>query len=307
VDASGNVINFYSLGATLVKRRNPSGATYPQEYLHLDEQGTVVIRSGADGAPTTSVLDPDPWGGHLGGETSALAWLGDLGYFSEPGLQRPLFYVNARWYVGSGPGWLSKDPWQLRGREVNLYRYALNRPLVRTDPSGTSIGPRMSRTRLFSYIPGDPFLGWPNVPTRPAEPCQGDAWDYFCICLKQKYDCCVNVVKDWPKVPKGGPMAPPSSGFMFGNQPYDYDLPPVEPPDPEHEPFLGSLGDWPTYWTQDEGIKRCMNEGTSKDPHRPGLFPECHRDCWGESRSIYLKCCKSGPRQGGGKPGEKCR
>jgi RHS repeat-associated protein len=135
VDGSGNVVNFYSRGATLAKRRNPTGATYVQEYLHLDRQGTVALRSQNDGTATTGVLDPDPWGGHAS-DTSALGWLGDPGYFGEAGLARPLYYVRARWYVAGGPGWLSQDPLGLGGRDVNLYRYVQNRPVSMADPTG---------------------------------------------------------------------------------------------------------------------------------------------------------------------------
>jgi RHS repeat-associated protein len=136
VDGNGNVLNFYSRGATLVKRRNPSGATYPQEYLHPDAQGTVIMRSGIAGAPTTGVLDPDPWGGHSGTDESVLGWLADSSYFFEPGLQRPLYYVRARWYLSGGPLWLSRDPLGFRGGQVTLYKYAENRPLTMADPTG---------------------------------------------------------------------------------------------------------------------------------------------------------------------------
>jgi RHS repeat-associated protein len=63
VDASGNTLNFYSRGATLVKQRNPSGWTSSQEYLHLDPQGSVLIRSKSDNSASSTALDPDPWGG----------------------------------------------------------------------------------------------------------------------------------------------------------------------------------------------------------------------------------------------------
>jgi RHS repeat-associated protein len=66
VDASGNLVSYYSRGATLVKQRNAAGSTLTQSYLHLDAQGTVVLRSKEDNSATTGVLDPDPWGGDPG-------------------------------------------------------------------------------------------------------------------------------------------------------------------------------------------------------------------------------------------------
>jgi RHS repeat-associated protein len=63
---SGNLVSYYSRGATLVKQRNASGSTLTQSYLHLDSQGTVVLRSKEDGTKAGGVLDPDPWGGDPG-------------------------------------------------------------------------------------------------------------------------------------------------------------------------------------------------------------------------------------------------
>jgi RHS repeat-associated protein len=324
-------VSYYSRGATLVKQRNASGSTLTQSYLHLDEQGTVVVRSLDNGRATGSVQDPDPWGGdpgkrwgrglvdsfsrpdadvlgnaetgqtwtqvwspgetkgfgirsgqarvipqtvngyfsawcpsgqsdvrvkvrltlgtvigtppgtgvgilfrvgslgsglllrYVGGTTnnwrwsrfstsisdyvavtgpvltqgvsydlevrasgsncsayvdgmqiggtqtftnyqtntyhgfhvfqstdhlfenfSVLAeadaepvgWLGDPGYYTEAAVMRRLEYVRARWYQAGGPGWLSKDPLELGGGDVNLYRYAASNPLVFVDPEG---------------------------------------------------------------------------------------------------------------------------------------------------------------------------
>jgi RHS repeat-associated protein len=136
VDQAGGLQDFYGRGPNLVKVRYQSGF-YPNQYAHLDQQGTVIRWSESTGAAITGLgaLDPDPWGGSPS-FFAPVEWLGGPGYWLESDLRRDLYYVRARWYVAGGPGWLSPDPLQFRGKQLDLYRYVENRPMVLTDPAG---------------------------------------------------------------------------------------------------------------------------------------------------------------------------
>lgn len=129
-DATGALGQFFTRGADTVKSYSPS----QQLFYHCNAIGTIQAYSLPSGATQVRAI-LDAWGANPAG-TDVCSYVGDRGYWEESGLNRPLYYVRARWLVAGRPGWLSADPLRLALRVASLYRYARNSPVVFTDPSG---------------------------------------------------------------------------------------------------------------------------------------------------------------------------
>jgi RHS repeat-associated protein len=82
-----------------------------------------------------------------------------------------LQYSRARWYSSSTGGFISRDPIGFGGQDLNVYRYAGNNPVNRTDPSGLAwnvVGAGLKGTGqgVLNIVNGlqDVVIGIANVP-----------------------------------------------------------------------------------------------------------------------------------------------
>jgi RHS repeat-associated protein len=91
-----------------------------------------------------------------------------------------LYHFRARWMSPKSGRFLGRDPIGYEGSEWNLYEYCDARPLISTDPSGTSVcdgyddfsdpDPCFRQSSCGMRIPGIPFLPiWPIADTYPAQ------------------------------------------------------------------------------------------------------------------------------------------
>ncbi len=153
--SSGTSIYAYD-GDNLIEETNSSGAAvarYAQQGVNIDEP-LAMLRGGA-----TSYYQADGLGSvtSLSNSAGALAQTYTFDSFgnqtaSTGSLTNPfrytgrefdsetsLYYYRARYYDQAAGRFLSEDPLEFGGKNVNFYQYAVNNPTRFVDPSGYSI------------------------------------------------------------------------------------------------------------------------------------------------------------------------
>lgn len=167
-----NVVSEYSAGALVAAVLGSRGE---DEYFArlagttqipvVDGLGSVTHLTDAGGA-VTERLSYEPYG--RDGNAAGGAY--PYGFTSREKDVDGLMYYRARYYDPSLARFLSEDPLGLSAG-VNVYAYAMNSPLMYTDPTGTSA--KGARTIL------DALLGWlagtlPNTVYGPTHPVTND-------------------------------------------------------------------------------------------------------------------------------------
>jgi RHS repeat-associated protein len=151
-DAAGTVLRAYDHGTgpdepLVWYEAVPGGVS--RRYLHADHQGSIVAVADQNGNPI-AVNAYDPWGipnaGNVGrfGYTGQ-AWLPELG----------LWYYKARLYSPTLGRFLQTDPVGYKGG-IDLYEYATNDPVNRSDSLGTNPGDPYGNAR-------DASVDWENT------------------------------------------------------------------------------------------------------------------------------------------------
>jgi RHS repeat-associated protein len=196
------------------------------------------------------------------------------------------------------------------------YLYTGNRPVLLSDPSGLQatfrcyrrqpLPPRgtygpwpgwdVERVRLpFTYIPGQGWSGWNDIPARPADVCEGQAWDTYCSCLIEKYDCCDSAVQRLATALGGssGTLPPPGAfprpGYTIGGS----DRAPTSTDRVDPGGNVGAL------------VDKCMNQIGQSTANFPCAF-----DCWGRAVAVLQSCrnAKTPPKSSSGsRAGQRCR
>jgi len=100
-------------------------------YYLADHLGSVVQTTDATGAVTLA-REYDPYGRLLSG--TAAGGYAYTGREWDP--ETELYYYRARYYDPVAGRYLSEDPINLAGGDVNLYAYVAANPISFTDPSG---------------------------------------------------------------------------------------------------------------------------------------------------------------------------
>lgn len=101
------------------------------EFYLADERGTVLALTDQSGAVTTSyAYEP------FGRATSTGASSNPVQYTGRDNDGTGLFYYRARYYSPTLHRFLSEDPLEFDGEDLNLYAYTFNNPINLTDPSG---------------------------------------------------------------------------------------------------------------------------------------------------------------------------
>jgi RHS repeat-associated protein len=108
-------------------RRSSSG----DEFYVADERGTVLGLSDPTGAVTTSYTY-EPFGKAIrtGSSTNPVQYTG------RENDGTGLYYYRARYYSSTLHRFLSEDPLEFDGEDLNLYAYTFNNPINLADPSG---------------------------------------------------------------------------------------------------------------------------------------------------------------------------
>ena len=124
------------------------------KYYHFDALGSTLALTDS-GENVTDTYRYFAFGNSLtssGNTTNNFRFVGNLGYYNESALS--LQYLRARWYQSETGRFVSVDP----VFSVNVYIYAQNSPLTKSDPSGddVTIGPvppgTTCRTLLEEWI-----------------------------------------------------------------------------------------------------------------------------------------------------------
>ena len=195
-------------------------------FYHFDGQGST--RALTD--PSQNVTDTyvyDAWGEEVdrtGTTENPFQWIGTIGYFRDS--ETGAYYVRARVFQPGLGRWLTRDPAGFTD-ELNLYKYANNRPIILVDPTGLQPPPPTPGgygyycgvTRVAFCVPA-PGGGW--VPA-PGQPAPIDALDAACMA----HDCCLFGLWEWVKewcAPGCNPafcaaMAAMSCGALYGGEP----------------------------------------------------------------------------------------
>lgn len=139
LDGSSSLVTRYLRGDVVdqVFARIEEGSPDSIYWLLTDRMGSV--RDIVDNTTTALVKDHLDYGGYgnfLGSSTNngfrgRYLWTG-----REYDVETELQYNRARYYDSATGRWTSEDPLGFDAGDSNLYRYALNNPIVATDPSG---------------------------------------------------------------------------------------------------------------------------------------------------------------------------
>lgn len=151
---------FVWCGMRICEERDSSGATVTKRFLDqgmqeggagyfytLDHLGS--IRELTDGAAAVRArYDHDPYGRMTKISGDKEASFGFTGHYVHA--PAALSFAVYRAYDASLGRWLSEDPIGLRGRDLNLYRYAANTPINAVDPTGELLIPIAVAMGLFA-------------------------------------------------------------------------------------------------------------------------------------------------------------
>lgn len=136
-DGTGTLLAHYSQGSDLSSRVDASGTS---AYYQYDASGNTTSLSG----PTGSLLNSYsylPFGEQLtatGSTPNPFTFVGAAGVMDQG---QGLYYMRNRWYDPNTGRFTSPDPSGLQGGDANLYRYAGNRAVDVSDPTGLALGP----------------------------------------------------------------------------------------------------------------------------------------------------------------------
>ncbi len=117
----------------------PNGnGTYSRKYFHTNHQGSVIAMSDDAGAKVEGPFTYGPYGSCFQGTTPCAQLASSVPYkFTGRRLdpETELYYDRARMYWSTGGRFLQTDPVGYTA-DLNLYTYAGNDPVGRTDPTG---------------------------------------------------------------------------------------------------------------------------------------------------------------------------
>jgi len=125
----------------LISTRLPIAGTPTTAYHHFDAIGSTRKLTNAVGG-TTDTMVYDAWGNVVNrtGTTGAnLLWIGEAGYYFDA--ETGLVYIRERVYGPATARWTAVEPLALLATLIK-YLYALNSPLIFTDPSGLFCQPQ---------------------------------------------------------------------------------------------------------------------------------------------------------------------
>lgn len=128
--ASGAVTKSYVYGLKPIAQKAKTGSTWTVGYYGLDGHGSVTLLTSETGG-VTDTWEYDAFGtvvGRTGTTANTILYSGEW-MDAAQGLQ----YLRARWYAPAAGRFVSADTWSTAD---GAYRYAGNRPITATDPSG---------------------------------------------------------------------------------------------------------------------------------------------------------------------------
>jgi RHS repeat-associated protein len=131
LDAANTPVRYFVHGQLLEQAITPQGQAYT---YHCDHNGNIIALTGENGELTHGYAYAP--GGRVVNQVEAFpqpfTFVGALGVMREG----ELYYMRARYYDPLAGRFLSEDPLGFEGDGPNLYAYALNDPLMRSDPLG---------------------------------------------------------------------------------------------------------------------------------------------------------------------------
>jgi RHS repeat-associated protein len=127
---SGIAVDIGTLVAVTHYTGGSPGATY---YLHNNNRGDIILAR--DGTNTVATLDYAPYGelrSQSGSYTPRFRFSS-----KEHDSSTGFYHFPYRYYSPQWVRWITRDPiGEEGGKDMNLYRYAFNRPLLHLDPWG---------------------------------------------------------------------------------------------------------------------------------------------------------------------------
>ncbi|MGP8235731.1 MAG: RHS repeat-associated core domain-containing protein [Limisphaerales bacterium] len=132
---NGGLVAHYVYGLDLASRVDASGNP---AYYTFDGSGNTVNLTDANSA-TVGSYSYLPFGEKLSASSSVanpFTYVGELGVTDEG---QGLYLMRNRWYDPSAGHFTQPDPADLDGGTVNLYQYAANNPVHRSDPNGLGL------------------------------------------------------------------------------------------------------------------------------------------------------------------------
>ncbi len=260
-------------------RRGVNGEAF---YL-ADERGTVLALTNQAGTVTTSYLyEP------FGKATQTGVSTNPFQYTGRDNDGTGLMYYRARYYSPMLHRFLSEDPLEFDGGDLNLYAYAFNNPVNLTDPSGEVVPlVPLAGICLRGAVGGALQAGLSGR--------KPDFVDLAAGCLSGGLNRLPGISKALPKIPGGGKKPPkmPKNWVPPTNPPQPPQLPPgarTRPTDSGGGTIYqqpGSTGDansvkvfppgyhpgYPNgYWVKHNGSGQPINPATNK----PGSKHETH-------------------------------
>jgi RHS repeat-associated protein len=135
-DAGGTVTAYYIYGIGLVGKLLPDMAGTAR-YYHYDRGGnTVALTDDAGNVTDQYAYDSDPYGFNFarqGSTQNSFTFVGRYGVMDEG---NNIIYMRARFYDAAIGQFLSEDPINFKGGDLNLYAYVGGNPLRGIDPTG---------------------------------------------------------------------------------------------------------------------------------------------------------------------------
>jgi RHS repeat-associated protein len=136
-------------------------------YYHFDDLGNVQQLTSSAGTTQNNYLYRAYGLLQLASEnvTNAYKYVAQQGYYSDPGTSGS-YYVRARYYGPTVGRWLGRDPlaslrgYQYGAESINLYRYVLNSPPNRTDPSGSPGATSRKNSKCIIKLVCAKTTGW---------------------------------------------------------------------------------------------------------------------------------------------------
>ncbi|MDX2250917.1 MAG: RHS repeat-associated core domain-containing protein [Nitrospira sp.] len=186
------------------------GATGDEFYL-ADERGTVLALTNQAGAVTTSyAYEP------FGKATQTGVSSNPFQYTGRDNDGTGLYYYRARYYSPILHRFLSEDPLEFEGEDLNLYAYAFNDPVNLSDPSGELV-PLVPLAGICLRGAAQSALSTALSGRKP------DLMDLASGCFSGGINKLPGISKVVPKVPGGG-KGPKKQPKNF--------VPPTNPPQP---------------------------------------------------------------------------